>query len=73
VPATTGVSKGRRLGVARGVVVLDPAIVAPTEEAPISIEERRADGDATLGETEAGFLESDGQERPCHGRVHCTA
>ncbi len=54
---------------AGGVGVLDPAVVSPTEQGPVAAEQRRPDGNATFGQTEAGFVESDSEEPRPRDRV----
>jgi hypothetical protein len=56
-----GVAKGIRLPMYRWVTVLNTAIVTAAEQPPGPVKERRADGDTSLGQTEAGFLDRDTQ------------
>ena len=56
-----GAAEGIGFGVDGGVVVLDAAVVALGEEISLAVEEGGADGNAALGEAEAGFGESDGE------------
>jgi hypothetical protein len=46
------------------VALLDAAIVAAAEQGAILVEESGADGDASFGESEAGFVERDGKHVP---------
>ena len=70
VPPAPGVAEGGRLGVGRGVVVLDPPVVAAPEQGPVAVEEGGADGDAALGQPGPGLLEGDGAgtSRACASR-----
>ena len=56
-----GVAEGVGFTVGGGVVVLDAAIVARAEESAIASEDGGPDGDASFGETEAGFRDGDGK------------
>ena len=59
VAAPTGGAEGGRLGVHRGVAVLDPAVVAAPEQGPVLVEQRGADRDAALGEAVASLCDGD--------------
>jgi len=56
-----GVAEGVGFTVGRGVAVLDAAIVARAEESAIASEDGGPNGDASFGETEAGFRDGDGK------------
>ena len=56
VPTPPGVAECGRLGVDRGIVVLDAPVVAAPEQRPVAVEEGGADGDAALGQTRAAPL-----------------
>src|SRR5690606_13374227 len=57
------VPEGVRLAVHARVVVLYASVMTAPEQRTVVPEERRPDGDAAFGETRAGLLESDLEER----------
>src|SRR5262249_59739838 len=61
-PTPPGAAEGGGLAVSRRISLLDPAVVAPPEKPAAGVEEGRADGDAPLGQAEAGFVNGDPQQ-----------
>ncbi len=56
MPPPSRITESRRLGMGRGVVVLDTAVVPAPEQCPVAMEEGRPDGDPTFGQPHPGFL-----------------
>ena len=59
----SGLSEGIRLAVDRRVPLLHAAVVPAAEQAPLRVEERGADGDASLRQAQPGFVDRDAQHR----------
>jgi len=60
-----GIAEGVGFAVEARVVLLDAAVVAAADEGSVVAEDGGTDGEATFGETDAGFFEGDGE----HGGV----
>jgi hypothetical protein len=54
-----GIPKGIRFGMDGRIVFLDPPVVATPEQAPLTVEEGRADRDAPFRESQLGFRNCD--------------
>ena len=62
VSSPARVAERRRLGMGRGIVILNPAVMPAAEKSSVALEEGCADRDPALGEPCAGFLQGHREE-----------